>query len=177
MTIRSLVTFMRASGIALLLLPETACDASPARALSNAAPDLAAVQRADSSLQAAIASTDAERTASFYAEDAVLLPVAEPIVEGRVRILAEWQHVFGIPGFANVSRRVAADASGDLAFTRGTYESPMLDRSGQRVRERGKWVSVWKRQRDGQWRIIVDMFNTDAPPPDHQPSATERHDD
>ena len=111
---------MRASGIALLLLSETACDASPAGALSNAAPDLAAVQRADSSLQAAIASTDAERTASFYAEDAVLLPVAEPIVEGRARILAEWQHVFGIPGFANGSRRVAADASGDLAFTRGT---------------------------------------------------------
>ena len=177
MTIRPPVTVMHASAIALVLLSVTTFDAPPARALADAAPDIAVVQRADFSLQAAIASGNAERTASFYAEDAVLLHVATPIVEGRARILAEWQHVFGIPGFANASRRVAAYASGNLAFTRGTYESPMLDRSGQRVRERGKWMSVWKRQRDNQWQSIVDMFNTDAPPPDQQRRVTEREDD
>lgn len=83
--------------------------------------------------QAAIVARDAERTASFYAEDAVLMPVAEPAVEGRVAILAEWRHVFGIPGFENRATLVVAESSiaGDLGYTRGTYESPMSGPDGQ----------------------------------------------
>jgi ketosteroid isomerase-like protein len=145
------------------LLPE---GPDPSKALAD-------LQRADSMIQAAIAARDAERTASFYAENAVLMPVAEPAVEGRVAILEEWRHVFGIPGFANRATLVAAEPSvaGDLGYTRGTYESPMSGPDGQPLLERGKWVSVWKRQDDGQWRIIVDIFNTDSPPPVHASST------
>lgn len=152
-----------------------ACDRQPSRITPDPAQALSALRTADSLVQAAIVALDADRTASFYAEQAVMMPVAESIIEGRTAILAEWRHVFGIPGYANRARLVAADVStaGDLGYTRGTYESPMLGPSGQQLLERGKWVSVWKRQPDGQWRIVVDIFNTDTPPPIHAPSTVK----
>jgi ketosteroid isomerase-like protein len=162
--------------VALLLLTAVACGTAPSDDAAAMARALSELRVADSSVSAAIAARDAERTARFYTDDAVIMPVAEPIVEGRVAILEEWRHVFGIPGYANNSRLVASavSAAADLGYTRGTYESPMLDRGGKPVVERGKWVSVWKRETDGTWRIVLDIFNTDSPPPDHQPSKAER---
>lgn len=163
---------MLRSGVASALMVAAACG-TPSNYAPDAAAALSSLRAADSSLQAAVAARDAERTAAFYTNDAVLMPVAEPIVEGRAAILEEWRHVYGIPGFANSSRLVAAEVStvGDLGYTRGTYESPMLGPGGQQVVERGKWVSLWKREAGGRWRIVVDIFNTDTPPPDHQPST------
>ena len=150
-----------------------ACNTGESAPASGPVQALAALRTADSMVQGAIASRDAERAATFYADNAVQMPVAEPIVEGRPAILDEWRHNFAIPGFENRSRLVASEVStaGDLGYTRGTYESPMLSAGGQSLLERGKWVSIWKRQADGQWRIIVDIFNTDAPPPVHAPST------
>ena len=166
---------VRRAGVLSLLLLASACGAQPPE-LSNAKEALWALQTADSMLQAAIQARDADRVASYYAEDAVLMPVAEAIVEGRAAILAEWRHVFGIPGFANRAQRVAAESSagGDFGYTRGTYESPMRGPGGEQLLERGKWVSLWKRGADGEWHIIADIFNTDTPPPVHAPSSAER---
>ena len=161
----------RAASMSVIVL--VACKAPQSTAVSDPAQTRATLRTADSLLQVAIESSDAERTAAFYAEDAVLMPVAESIVEGRSAIRAEWQHVFGIPGYASRARLIAAEPSiaGDLGYTRGTYESPMLGPKGEPLLERGKWVSIWRRQADGQWRIVVDIFNTDTPPPIHAPST------
>ena len=29
---------------------------------------------------------------------------------------------------------------------------------------RGKYVIVWKKQEDGQWKVVADIANPDAPP-------------
>ena len=131
------------------------------------------LRTADSALTAAIAARDTGRTASFYEDDAELLPVAEPAVTGREAIRRKWAEFFGIPGFSNQSRLTQLDVStdGTLAYTRGTYETAMTGTDGQPTVERGKWVTVWRRQSDGSWRIVQDISNTDTPPPDHQEST------
>ena len=62
-----------------------ACAARP----SPASAALARLLVADSLVQAAVVAQDAARLASYYADDAVLMPVAEPIVAGRAAIRAE----------------------------------------------------------------------------------------
>lgn len=158
----------------LLSLAIAACSASAERpAADRVADDERAVRAADSALQVAIDAKDVERTAAFYADDAEQLPVAEPAVVGRAAIREEWAKVFGIPGFSNQARmtRVEVSGGGTLAYTRGTYETAMKAPDGTTTVERGKWLTVWRRQPDGSWRIAMDIFNTDAPPPDHQEST------
>ena len=138
----------------------------------NRAADERAVRVADSSLAAAVEAKDADRTASFYADDAVQLPVAEPLVSGRAAIREEWAKVYGIPGFSNTSRLESVEVSGgSLAYTRGIYASTMLGPDGKPTTERGKWITVWRLQADGTWRVAADISNTDSPPPLHQEST------
>ena len=169
---------MRTLRVALpLLLLAAACEQS-APGTEVRAEALETLRAADSTLQVAVAARDVASTLAHYADDAVLMPLAKPLAKGRDSIRAEWEHSFGIPGFANTSRLTSADISldGTLGVTRGTYEATMKAPGGSTVVERGKWVSVWRRVAGGPWRITVDIYNTDSLPPDHQPSAAESHD-
>jgi len=33
------------------------------------------------------------------------------------------------------------------------------------VGDRGKFVEIWKKQRDGSWRVVLEIFNSDLPAP------------
>lgn len=41
----------------------------------------------------------------------------------------------------------------------------MNDAKGQPMQDYGKGTRLWRKQPDGSWKIIVDMFNTDLPAP------------
>ena len=49
-----------------------------------------------------------------------------------------------------------AAASGDLGFTVGDYVATLRGPSGAAVQQFGKYLTVWKRQRDGNWRFMID---------------------
>jgi ketosteroid isomerase-like protein len=57
--------------------------------------------------------------------------------------------------------------SGDLAYTYGVYRSKMMGEDGKPVEEPGKFVTVWHREPDRKWRIVLDTYNTDIMPPVH----------
>ena len=75
---------IRSMPVALAALAVAACNAGQS---PNEARE--AIRTADEALQQAISKGDLERIASFYADDAVLLPTAEPIVTGKDAIRAE----------------------------------------------------------------------------------------
>jgi ketosteroid isomerase-like protein len=128
------------------------------------------LRKADLSIQNAVAQKDINSLISFYADDACLLPTAEPIVKGKSSIKQEWQHIFQIPDFSNKSSltKIEISKDGSMAYTMGSYLAIMQGEDGNSVQEPGKWVTIWKKQSDGQWLIIVDTYNTDVPPPDHK---------
>ena len=139
-------------------------------ALAQKSDHLSELKSADAELTKAVTSRDLERIVAIYADDAILLPAAEPTVTGKAAIREEWQHILGIPDFEATSTLVSAEtsAAGDFGYTTGTYLAKMRDENGEMVSEPGKWVSVWRRHPDGTWRIVVDTYNTDIPPPDHK---------
>jgi ketosteroid isomerase-like protein len=134
------------------------------------AADVEAVRTADAALSKAVSDRDLERTVAFYASDASILPVAEPIVTGTEAIRREWQHIFAIPGYRSITTttKVEVSRSGDLGYTQGTYTAEFDLADGTSATERGKWVSVWKKQADGAWKVAVEIYNTDEAPPEHQ---------
>ena len=158
---------MRTFAVVLLLITLGACSHSPHLTPGNGEQSLRA---SDEALQNAVAARDLDAIMTFYADDAVLLPTAEPIVSGRAAIEEEWRHILSIPDFANKSAltKIEIATSGDWAYTMGTYVATMRGEDGNITTEPGKWVSIWKRQRGGKWKIAVDTYNTDIPPPDHK---------
>ena len=52
---------------------------------------------------------------------------------------------------------------GDLAFARGTFTLAGQTRDvGQQLSFDGKFLTVFRRQPDGSWRIIRDVYNFDS---------------
>jgi ketosteroid isomerase-like protein len=50
---------------------------------------------------------------------------------------------------------------GDLGFTTGRYERRAKNKEGKVEVEHGTYVSVWRKQADGSWKIILDTGNAD----------------
>jgi ketosteroid isomerase-like protein len=102
---------------------------------------------------------------SYYAEDAVEVPNDGPLIQGKANIS---------PGMAFLDDKnnrltwtpVGADISdsGDLGYTYGTYEFHSKDKEGRPTVDYGKYTSIWKRQKDGSWKVVLDMGNTSPQP-------------
>ena len=125
------------------------------------------LRKLDEQWSAAAANNDLEATLSFYAEDAVVLPGNAPIARDKKAIREVWAGTLG-PGTA-VSWKVTKAAlakSGELGYLYGTYELTMKDpKGGPPERDKGKVVEIWMKQPDGNWKCIVDMYNSDLPLP------------
>ena len=61
---------------------------------------------------------------------------------------------------------IKADAatSGDLGYTFGQWMLTNKDATGQRKAQYGVYMTVWKRQRNGQWRFVLDGGNNTPEP-------------
>lgn len=62
------------------------------------------------------------------------------------------------PLFADVS------AAGDLGYTTGPFEY-RGDRSDEKPAGTGHFVSVWKKEKDGIWKVALDLGNSHPPAP------------
>lgn len=62
-----------------------------------------------------------------------------------------------------VSARMSA--GGDLGYTIGRYEARKLNPDGTyTVRGTGRYVTIWRRQPDGTWRVDLDTGHPDPRP-------------
>ena len=106
-------------------------------------------------------SADPAKFVTYLAADASVYPPGMPVVTGTEAIRKIYTEMSSGPGFALRWTPTKADvsASGDLGSTAGTYEMTMGG-----VTDKGKYVTTWKKQPDGTWKIVADIFNSDAPP-------------
>lgn len=122
-----------------------------------AEPDRNAIREQTAMFSDAVNSKDFAKATSQYTDDAVFLPAYSPAVSGKANI-QRWMEAF--PTFTNfkaVSEEI--EGTGDLAYNRGTYEMDMGP-----VHDTGKWIEILRKQPDGTWKVIRDIFNSDMPP-------------
>ena len=71
---------------------------------------------------------------------------------------------FASPGNMNSKTdKVEVSRGGDLGYASGTYEFTFNDAKGKPITDRGKYFTLWKKQSDGKWKAVVDMYNSDLP--------------
>jgi ketosteroid isomerase-like protein len=102
---------------------------------------------------------------SYYADDAVELPNGAAVIQGKLNIAK------GMAFLDDKNNRLtwsplAADISdsGDLGYTYGTYEFHSENKEGKPSVEYGKYTSIWKKQKDGSWKVVLDMGNASPEP-------------
>ena len=58
------------------------------------------------------------------------------------------------------------EASHRLAYVRGAYIITRTDRKTRGpVSDQGKYMTVYRKEPDGAWKVIEDMASSDMPPP------------
>ncbi len=126
-----------------------------------------ALKELDDQWSKAAGAKDLDKTVSYYADDAIVLPTNAPAATTKDAIRGVWKDMITNPGFAGgwKATRVEVAQSGELAYLSGTYELTLNDASGKPVKDRGKYVEVWKKQADGTWKATVDIWNSDLPAP------------
>jgi ketosteroid isomerase-like protein len=112
-----------------------------------------------SEFAAAFTAGDSAKVASFYAEDAIVMPPNQQMVRGRERIEAYYKRGFASSGGTLRLQPIESAIVGTRAFEIGTSSLAV----GNRTETAGKYVVIYERVKD-EWKIVYDIFNDDAPP-------------
>jgi uncharacterized protein (TIGR02246 family) len=144
-----------------------ACQQPPPPSPPDTRADERAIREADAAWSKAAAAKDVEAYLSFLAEDALVLPPNAPMQTGKESMRRGLSEEMANPGYAISWQASRAEASrgGDLAYTVGTYQFTMTGPKGKPVTDRGKYVTIWRKQSDGKWKVVADIFNSDLPVP------------
>jgi ketosteroid isomerase-like protein len=105
---------------------------------------------------------DLERIVSFWAEDATVTPPGEPPIVGKADIRQFVRQSLATPGFHIQwePAQAAVSADGSLGYTTGTNSTTFPGEGGKLVTVTGRYATVWERDASGEWKCVVDIWNT-----------------
>jgi ketosteroid isomerase-like protein len=145
------------TGMAICLGFSVGCQ-RPA-ALSEA--DRTAIRQADANDMKLMNAKDWKGDAALLSEDAIEMPPNQAAVQGKADIQA-WEEAF--PPFSNFREQsLEIEGQGDLAYDRGTYSMTLTPAGAAPIEDRGKYLTIWRKQADGSWKVLRAMYNSDVP--------------
>jgi uncharacterized protein (TIGR02246 family) len=108
---------------------------------------------------------DLEGCVGYFAPDGAFMAPNALAARGHAAIRQAWTAMFALPNLSVTFGPTSVDeaASGDLCYEIGTWALGH-DTPAGRHEDRGKYVVVWKK-RDGAWKVMADIFNSDVPTP------------
>lgn len=125
--------------------------------------------------QLAAAGQDVEKTVAYWSDDAVIVPQGQPVVEGRAAIRAFVADAFHTPGFhiGWKSGPPSFSPDGKFAYLRGANTLTLPGPDGKPVTLTSRSLTLWRREEDGQWRCVLQMWN-DPPASEAAPRPSAR---
>jgi ketosteroid isomerase-like protein len=100
------------------------------------------------------------KTLLLYADDSVIKPTeGEFPVIGKKNLENHWKGKKDLMGLSWEPIRAEASKSGDMGYTFGNWK---LDDCGTVCG--GNYYSIWKKQKDGKWKFVVDGGNNTPTP-------------
>jgi len=111
----------------------------------------------------AAAAKDVDQTIAFYSDDAIVFPPNETSAATKEAIRNSWKAMLGSPSLVISWQptKVQVGKAGEMAWVSGKYELTMNDANGKPINDRGKYLEVWQKQTDGNWKCAADMWNSD----------------
>ena len=122
--------------------------------------DASELMEADRAFNRAVSEGGSAAWANWFAEDGAIVQEVVGEIRGRAAI-AEAVAFLDLSGVSLTWDPIRADVaqSGDLGWTTGSYVSVSPAEDGTERRGTGTYVSIWRRQADGMWKVVMDLGN------------------
>ena len=103
---------------------------------------------------------DGAAIAALYADNATIMPPNSEPVTGKEAIEQLWAGManWGIKDFILTTTDLSG--AGNMAYETGAYSLSMGE-----TKDAGKYLVVWQKQQDGNWKIQADIWNSSMPMP------------
>ena len=128
--------------------------------------DAQAIRDVETAWSASFATKDVDKVGVFWADDASVFMTDSPVLTGIAAIEAAMKPMAEDKNFSIsfASTKVEVSKASDLGYTQGAYTMAMTGSKTKKVlTEKGTYVTVYKKQADGGWKAVADIFNADAP--------------
>lgn len=102
-----------------------------------------------------------DSTLTYWADNAVMMPPGKPPLKGKQEIRKYLESTSNIPGFEISWEPVSAHISddGSMAYMIERNKVAFTDSLGNRVVQHNKVTTVWRKNEEGNWENVVDMWN------------------
>src|ERR1700691_6755503 len=134
---------------------------APAQSADSAA---VGVRAADAAWLKVYSAKDLNKSVALFDDQGSMLSPNDPIATGKAAISKLIASDFSFGDLTWQADKAGVSKSGDLGYTSGRYIFSFKDPSGKPATDSGKYLTVWKKQTDGSWKVLFNVFNTDIPP-------------
>jgi ketosteroid isomerase-like protein len=94
--------------------------------------------------------------ADWFAEDGVALGNGEQPLIGRVAIMKSANWTAKSYQLTWTPTDATMGPSGDIGYTWGHFEGQSKDANGNPVSVSGRYITIWRKQPDGNWKVVLD---------------------
>jgi ketosteroid isomerase-like protein len=146
--------------------------------VADIAADEAAIREADAEWVKAAQSRQTDAWVAFYTDDAMVMLPNNEVSNKKEDARKPVGDLLALPEASTdwQPTKIEVAHSGDLAYLAGTYKLSFRGSNGSPITDSGKIVRIWRKQSDGRWKCIVDIWKSEPPasPQAASPSASPR---
>jgi ketosteroid isomerase-like protein len=109
---------------------------------------------------------DADAALDYYADNATLLPLGKKMVRGSEALSTYIKEGMKEAELVNNNQRIIDVGGTDkmiYIINKFTWQFKPPDNPQQIHSIPGKGIHVWQKQPDGEWKILLDIYNVDVP--------------
>lgn len=115
----------------------------------------------DKEFAKATAEKGLEGWVAYFDEDGAMVPSQGEVIRGKEAIKNSMSASFSLDSYSLKWEPEYAEASedGSIGYTYGRYVRTYINQAGNIMQGTGRYTTIWKRQPDNSYKIILDMGN------------------
>jgi ketosteroid isomerase-like protein len=120
------------------------------------------IVKSDAAFAQSVAEKDRTKFLSFIAEVTTFNGGAANELHGRDAVMKAWGDFFAPDGptLSWTPTKGEVIGAGDVGYTTGRSVFRQKDASGKVTERRGQYVTIWRKQPDGSWKVVFDTGST-----------------